>query len=338
VPASQESRAGTAPSVLLVEEYDALAAAISSALKKFAPRHRVRAVESLAEAEASAVETPPQLLIVDFDPPRSDSVDFLERIAGACPNARFLAIASGVPPDLHAERYGPNAIQFVEKPFELAEFGAAVQALLGPWTNAVSGDSRGTLRDLNLRDLIPLQGLNHATAVLRLRSPDERGGEIHFLDGQITHAATGNFTGPGALHQMMRWKNPRARETEQVIDSPRTIHGPWSQVFLEALRKTALVVEEKPEPTVAAAIPEPPKEIVKTGKKIVIVDDTEMLLLFVEDALATADPNLQITTAFTGSEGVRRAEVVIPDLVLLDYSLPDLRGDQVCERLLGFRW
>jgi DNA-binding response OmpR family regulator len=334
VPASQESRAGIAPSVLLVEEYDALAAAITSALKKFAPRHRVRAVESLAEAEASAAETNPQLLIVDFDPPRADVIDFLERIAGACPNARFLAIASGVPPDLHSERYGPNAIQFVEKPFELAEFGAAVQALLGPWTNAVSGDSRGTLRDLNVRDLIPLQGLNQATAVLHLRSPDERGGEIHFLDGQITHAATGNFTGPGALHQMIRWKNPRARETEQVIGAPRTIHGPWSQVFLEALRKTALVAEETPEPTVAAAIPEPPKEIVKTGKKIVIIDDTEMLLIFVEDVLATADPNLQITTAFTGSEGVRRAEVIIPDLVLLDYSLPDLRGDQVCERLL----
>jgi DNA-binding response OmpR family regulator len=334
VPASQESRAGIAPSVLLVEEYDALAAAITSALKKFAPRHRVRAVESLTEAEASAAETSPQLLIVDFDPPRADVIDFLERIAGACPNARFLAIASGVPPDLHSERYGPNAIQFVEKPFELAEFGAAVQALLGPWTNAVSGDSRGTLRDLNVRDLIPLQGLNQATAVLHLRSPDERGGEIHFLDGQITHAATGNFTGPGALHQMIRWKNPRARETEQVIGAPRTIHGSWSQVFLEALRKTALVAEETSEPTVAAAIPEPPKEIVKTGKKIVIIDDTEMLLIFVEDVLATADPNLQITTAFTGSEGVRRAEVIIPDLVLLDYSLPDLRGDEVCERLL----
>ena len=336
MPPSQESRAGTAPSVLLVEEYDALAAAITSALKKFAPRHRVRAVESLAEAESSAAETSPQLLIVDFDPPRAAAIDFLERIAVACPNARFLAIASGVPPDLHSERYGPNAIQFVEKPFELAEFGAAVQALLGPWTNPASGDSRGTLRDLNVRDLIALQGLNRATAVLHLRSPDERGGEIHFLDGQMTHAATGNFTGPGALHQMMRWKNPRARETEQVIGAPRTIHGPWWQVFLEALRKTTLVTEEvTPAPTVSPAIPEFPKQPAeKTGKKIVIVDDTEMLLIFVEDALATADPNLQITTAFTGSEGVRRAEVMIPDLVLLDYSLPDLRGDQVCERLL----
>src|SRR5947207_14784901 len=59
-----------------------------------------------------------------------------------------------------------------------------------------------------------------------------------------------------------------------------------------------------------------------------------MLLIFVEDALANADPSFQIVTAFTGGEGVRRAEVMIPDLVLLDYSLPDLRGDQVCERLL----
>ena len=338
MPASQESRAGTAPSVLLVEEYDALAAAITSALKKFAPRHRVRAVESFAEAEASVAEVSPQLLIVDFDPPRADAIDFLERIAVACPNARFLAIASGVPPDLHSERYGPNAIQFVEKPFELAEFGAAVQALLGPWTNAVSGDSRGTLRDLNVRDLIPLQGLNLATAVLHLRSPDERGGEIHFLDGQITHAATGNFTGPGALHQMVRWKSSRARETERVIGASRTIHGSWSQVFLEALRKTAFVAdEETPAPTVSPVIPEEPEKAehaAKTGKKIVIIDDTEMLLIFVEDSLVTADPNLQITTAFTGSEGVRRAEVIIPDLVLLDYSLPDLRGDQVCERLL----
>jgi CheY-like chemotaxis protein len=74
--------------------------------------------------------------------------------------------------------------------------------------------------------------------------------------------------------------------------------------------------------------------VAKGGKKIVIIDDTEMLLIFVEDALSTADPTLQIVTAFTGSEGVRRAEVTLPDLVLLDYSLPDLRGDQVCERLL----
>jgi DNA-binding response OmpR family regulator len=334
VPASHETPAGTASSVLLVEEYDALSAAITSALKKFAPRHRTRAVESLAEAEAAAAEARPQLFIVDFDPPRSDTIEFLQRISAINPDARFLAIASGVPPELNAERYGPNAIQFVEKPFELAEFGAAVQALLGPWTNATSGDSRGTLHDLNLRDLIPLQCLNLASSVLHLKCADDRSGEIHFADGQITHAVAGNFSGTGALHQMLRWKSPRVRETERLLDAPRTIHGTWQHVFLEALRHTKALPPEPPAVPVSASVSGPPKPRAKSGKKIVVIDDTEMLLIFVEDTLATADPTLQITTAFTGGEGVRRAEVMMPDLVLLDYSLPDLRGDEVCERLL----
>src|SRR5205085_6419365 len=124
----------------------------------------------------------------------------------------------------------------IEKPFELSDFGAAVQALLGPWTHPASGDSRGTLRDLNARDLVPLECLNLATSVLHLRSAEDRHGEIHFLDGQITHAAVENFTGVGALHQMMRWKDLRAKETERAVDSPRTITGPWQHVLPEALR------------------------------------------------------------------------------------------------------
>ena len=335
VPASQESPAGTAPSVLLVEEYDALAAAITSALKKFAPGHRVLAVNSLSEAEARVIETSPVLLIVDFDPPQPDAIEFLERISAARPDARFLAIASGVLSELNSERRGPNAIQFIEKPFELSQFGAAVQALLGPWTHPASGDSRGTLRDLNAQDLIPLQCLNLATSVLHLRSEDDRRGEIHFLDGQITHAVAGNFTGLGALHQMLPWKNLRAKEVERVVDGPRTIHGAWCQIFLEALRHAPVAIEEPALPAIPVTPPERPKAATKkTGKKVVVIDDTEMLLIFVEDTLATADPNLQIVTAFTGSEGLRRTEVMLPDLVLLDYSLPDLRGDQVCEQLL----
>jgi DNA-binding response OmpR family regulator len=336
VPAAHESPAGTAPSVLLVEEYDALAAAITSALKKFAPDHRVRAVDSLAEAEARVIEISPALLIVDFDPPRPDAIEFLDRIAAANPDARFLAIASGVPLELNSERHGATAIQFIEKPFELSEFGAAVQALLGPWTHPASGDSRGTLRDLGASDLIPLQCLNLATAILHLRSGDDRRGEIHFVDGQIAHAATGNFTGVGALHQIVRWKNVHAKESERLVDAPRTIHGSWQNNFLDALAHAAPAQEESVPPPVPVSTPEPPppKPAVKTGKKIVVIDDTEMLLIFVEDALGTADPSLQIVTAFTGSEGLRRTEVMLPDLVLLDYSLPDLRGDQVCERLL----
>ena len=337
MPASLESPAGTAPSVLLIEEYDALAAAITSALKKFAPQHRTRVVESLSETESAAAETQPQLFIIDFDPPHPNAIEFLNRIGPAHPDARVLAIASGTSPEFASQRYGPNAIQFVEKPFELADFGAAVQALLGPWTQAISGDSRGTLRDLNLRDLVPLECVSGATAVLKIAAAGARAGEIHFFDGHICHASAPGLSGIDALHEIMRWKNARATETERPVDGPRTIQGPWLHVFLEALRKAKPSAEEleAPSPSVSSREePKPAKTRAKGGKKIVVIDDTEMLLIFVEDILSIADPSLQIVTAFTGGEGARRAEVMIPDLVLLDYSLPDLRGDQICARLL----
>src|SRR4029077_12977412 len=103
---------------------DALAAAITSALRKFAPRHRTRVVESLSEAEDVAAETPPQLFIIDFDPPLPHAIEFLSRIRTAHPDARVLVIASGTSAEFASARYGPNAIQFVEKPFDLPDFGA----------------------------------------------------------------------------------------------------------------------------------------------------------------------------------------------------------------------
>lgn len=333
MPASVKSPAGTAPSVLLIEEYDALAAAITSALKKFAPQHRTRVVETLSEAEAAAAETMPQLFVIDFDPPHSNAVEFLNRACLAHPEARVLVVASGMSPAFALERYGPNAIQFVEKPFELADFGAAVQALLGPWTEASSGDSRGTLRDLNLRDLVPLECVSGAAAVLKIDAANGRSGEIHFVDGHICHASAPGLSGTEALHEIMGWKNARGTETERPADSPRTIHGPWQHVFLEALRMAKPSTEE-----IRVSLPPRPsleeEKPARTGKKIVVIDDTEMLLIFVEDSLSIVDSSLQIVTAPTGSEGVRRVEEMLPDLVLLDYSLPDLRGDQICERLL----
>ena len=114
-------------------------------------------------------------------------------------------------------------------------------------------------------------------------------------------------------------------EAARSASAPRTIHGPWAVVFLEAWRRAEL---SQPPSILPSEEARP-----KTGKKIVVIDDTEMLLVFVEDVLATVDPNLQITTALDGVSGIKEIERVIPDLVLLDYSLPDLDGDEVCRRL-----
>ena len=334
MPASHQSSARTAsqPSILLLEEYDALAAAIGSALKKFAGKHAVSIARTLAEAEEVAAKSQPELFIIDVDPPWRGLTDFLEKMRAAYPDARVLAIGAPIPAEIAAERGSFGALQFIEKPFELAAFGAAVQAVLGPWREAESASPRGSLRALSLADVALMHCAANANVVVDVRTGTKKFGEIHIAGGQITHAETGRLVGAEALREMLAWTEVRMTEAKAPASPQRTTHRDWPSIVLEALR-TATTLQ----PPAAAVLPEeaaPAKRPPRTGKKIVVIDDTEMLLIFVEDVLATADPELQITSALNGTDGIRQIERIIPDLVLLDYSLPDLNGDEVCRRLL----
>ena len=135
-PVSSSSGTTSQGSILLIEEYDALAAAISSALRKFAPRHNTVVVRNLAEAKTAAKKIEPALIVIDFDPAFPGLSAFLHKMRDAYPDARVLIIAAKIPGDLAAESRAVGAIQFVDKPFDVPDFGAAVQALLGPWAEA----------------------------------------------------------------------------------------------------------------------------------------------------------------------------------------------------------
>ena len=328
MPASLSSFSGTTSqgSVLLLEGYDALAAAIGSALKKFAPRHATVVAHSLAEARVLAAESAPDLFIIDFDPHYPGLTEFLHEMQRAHTDASVLVIAAGVSPEIAAKRRSFGALQFIEKPFEVVDFGAAVQALLHPWRESESRSSRGILRLLSLPDIVLLQCAGGTSVAVEIKGVAGHSGVVHILDGQISHAEAGGRSGVDALGEMFTWSGARMSEAARPASAPRTIHGPWAVVFLEAWRRAEL---SQPPSILPSEEARP-----KTGKKIVVIDDTEMLLVFVEDVLATVDPNLQITTALDGVSGIKEIERVIPDLVLLDYSLPDLDGDEVCRRLL----
>ena len=98
---------GIERNVLLIEEYAALAIAIESALKKFAPQHRSHVAASLAEARTIALERKPELIILDFDPPHPGAITFFEELQNALPASRVLVIAAGTLSELAGER-GPN--------------------------------------------------------------------------------------------------------------------------------------------------------------------------------------------------------------------------------------
>ena len=333
MPSYQSSPKASSPgSILLLEEYDALAAAIGSALKKFAPEHPVFRAGSLAEADQFVANTHPQVLILDVDPPWSGITTFIERLRNALPTARALVVGGRIPDDILTSRGSFGALQFISKPFELAAFGAAIQAVLGPWRESGSLNPRGSLRALNTLDVLLLHCAGGGNFVVDLNDETGGSGKVCGSGGQITHAEADSLIGGAALRQILNWNDVRWNETKATGPARRTVHDDWIEIALTYLRQTKAPTppqisreEERPAPALTET---------KTGKKIVVIDDTEMLLIFVEDVLATEDPQLQITTALTGAEGIEQVERILPDLVLLDYSLPDINGDQICRRLL----
>ena len=330
------TRSTSASRILLVEEYDALAVAISSALKKFAPQHQIDVAGSLAEGEAFAQAVPPALLVIDFDPEQRGLTPFLYRMRDVCPDARTLVIGAGVSEEIAAEFRSFGALHFIAKPFEVADLGATVQALLVP-ENAGSGRTRKNLSSLGLADIVLAQCAGARTVVVDVHGKKDKFGEIHIVDGQLVHASAGKRKDGTALEEMFEWIDPRIEEIDRRSSGHRSIRQPWTDVFFEALHNVRPQQLTRPAPVAPAAViapAAPTKPRIKTGKKLVVIDDTEMLLVFVEDTLALADPELQITTAPNGLTGIKQVESVMPDLVLLDYSLPDINGDEVCRRLL----
>lgn len=310
------------PSIVLLEEYDALAAAIGSALRKFAPRHNVAVARSIQELEKFARDLSPELFIFDVDPPWSGLTNSLQELRGSYLRSRALVIGAALPLEIAAERGSSGALQFIEKPFDLTVFGAAVQALLGPWPDS---ESRGTLRALGVIDLVLLECAANASVVLEIRFRS-RIGEIQIAAGELSHAETGKLEGEDALAEILGWPKVAVAERRLAGSRMRTITAAWPAIVVEALRAEMPEISP-PAPT----IPTTPR---KTGKKIVVIDDTEMLLIFVEDVLAIAEPQWQITTARNATDGLSAIEGIQPELVLLDYSLPDFNGDELCRRLL----
>jgi CheY-like chemotaxis protein len=67
--------------------------------------------------------------------------------------------------------------------------------------------------------------------------------------------------------------------------------------------------------------------------KILAIDDSPTLRKFISKHLADRFPGAAILLAGNGADGVALAQKESPDVILLDYLLPDCKGEEVCERL-----
>ena len=106
-----------------------------------------------------------------------------------------------------------------------------------------------------------------------------------------------------------------AKEKSEAVDDARLLEKPFADSDFVDLAQTLLG---------------PGKEDGRR-RRVLVIDDSLMMLKFVGEILTEA--NYEVVTAGTAQEGLQATRQKKPDLILLDYLLPDVRGDELSERL-----
>ena len=190
-------------------------------------------------------------------------------------------------------------------------------------TSADSEKFQGTLSDLHLADIIQLKCMSGSSAALQFTGPNGEKARVYFDAGQVRHATAPGKEGVAAFNEIVNWKGGQISEVSGAGPVPRTIREDWQMLLMEAVRK---IDETRGKP------PSPRMKRKSATRKVLVIDDSLMLLSFVKEILAEA--HYEVTTAATAVEGLNAATNDLPDLILLDYVLPDMKGDEVCRRLL----
>ncbi len=310
--------------VLVLQPDKQLASAILSALHQAAPDALVEMAHDLEEAQRLVLGVKPELFVLDVDAIHDLGQEFLYDLRTSHPNARAI-ILTGIHLPAHREHAaGLGAIHFLEKPFPHDDFVDLVQALLRPSTKPESEKFQGTLHDLHIVDIIQLKCMSGTTSVVEFTGPGGEKARVFFENGQVRHAIAPGKEGLVAFNEIVSWKGGTISEVAGMGSSPRTIDLDWQMLLMEAMRQTdeagAAEQTRSPPPAIAA------------NRKVLVIDDSLMLLSFVQEVLIEA--NYDATAASAGKEGLRSAQTDLPHLILLDYLLPDMKGDEVCRKLL----
>jgi DNA-binding response OmpR family regulator len=312
--------------VLVLEPDDQVASAIADALEETTPGVAIDRTHSLEEAQKVVLDTKPDLFVLDLDAAADHGQEFLYDLRTSHPNARAIILTGAHLAAARERTAGLGAIHLLEKPFPHADFVYLVQALFEPSQSSDAEKFQGTLSDLHVADIVQLKCMSGATAAIELTSPSGEKGRVNFDKGQVCHATAPGREGLEAFNEMMTWKGGRISEVAPDL-SKRTIDLDWQMLVMEAARK---LDEER-----ARMRAEQARKKAATRKKVLVIDDSLMLLSFVKDILIEA--NYDASAAPTATEGLAMAKDSKPDLILLDYVLPDMRGDEITNRLREHR-
>ena len=222
---------------MILEDSEGFASVLCEVMNQGVASHKTLVARSVEVAQTLAYEFSFDLFIVDINLPDGSGFDFLCDIRTVHPDAKALIITAAPLPEYRKNAKKLGALHFFEKPFDFSQFTAAVHRIVRRQDQEPDASFQGTLRQLQLADVIQLKCFSGSSCRLLFEGPQGEMGEIHIARGQIVHAAVGGLHGVPAFESMLAWQGGRFLEGEPLENSPHTIDQEWQMLLMESARK-----------------------------------------------------------------------------------------------------
>jgi DNA-binding NarL/FixJ family response regulator len=214
--------------VLIVEDEDGLRESLVEGLGAALGAALVTGVRSAEDAEVLVEVQAPRVVLSDLRLPGKDGVQLLVDVRRRFPSVRFVFM-SAHPTAEARSRAAELGIEFLHKPFQLHDCVAAVESALD------DEQFSGTIGGVSLVDLLQVLNMGRRTAAVQVTRRG-RGGEIHFADGEIVHAAVGKLVGLEAFNELMTWRGGTFSARPTAEAPAHTIRDGFNSILLDAFR------------------------------------------------------------------------------------------------------
>jgi two-component system, chemotaxis family, protein-glutamate methylesterase/glutaminase len=165
-------------------------------------------------------------------------------------------------------------------------------------------------------------------------------GAIFVDNGGIVHSQCGPVIGVDAFYEILEWESGEFL-SQVVFDIPeQTIFLDWQSLLMEGIRQKdeirhalSPIADAKTDnhlmPLSLAPEPAPRSEAVAAegpAKRIMIVDDSRFIRKIVQEIIESDSALSVAGYATNGQDALAKLEEIKPDLVLLDWDMPVMKG------------
>jgi CheY-like chemotaxis protein len=244
--------------LLLVDDNPMVLGMLEHAL---APLAHVSTSTDTADALLKAVDSPPDLVVIDYRMPGMDGRQLLERLKSRPATANFSSVLMANKADI-AERLSPQdaADDYLEKPFFLKDATRRIKRMIDrialekmAKTAPSDGVVRGSLAQMNVIDLMQSLEMGRKSCQLSLANEGDKC-EVFFVEGQVKHATYGSLVGDQAVFKVLRWTGGNFQLDFEGKTSQETTQLNTQGLLMEGLR---LLDESQREGGEAEPAPEP---------------------------------------------------------------------------------